>query len=1534
MLHITETKTGTEPNVTYTYSGKTIKVRAIAVDNDDSGNGQLVSAPSAVINISVNNDIPLFSNLKLKQIDSSNNVLSEIDYTDGKYLTGDNWHITGDVYAYGGISAANYTGVTDAKDFFTAKVESEGTESTTMFDMIIPIEPDASGKWDSTITVYDNNSSGAQPNQQKIIIHIDNDPPTFNDTYTDEDDIAAYGTAKHYLNSYGARGTLLTPTVKIQDTNGLASIWGKVTDTGSGFDKVVFYFKRFDVNGTSNPRIYNPMEQTNNRTNIVSTSSVGSVYINSDGLPALVVESNTTAKMTVSRPESSDNEIQVTLGEGATVSGIAGNKNVRKGGLIKIGGVYRTITDVDYTSGIVTFNPPCDRSFVTAEIIYAMVVDSTGETMTGNTINEEDGDGMQENFSEISGTVTWNAAIKTSYIPDGPLELHVVAFDTAGNISNAYTKTGVNNNPLRLTKVMLGTDLNADNTYSTSEYESFYAITTSRGEHDLASGVERWDLDTRPDETSQYFTVKKGLSVIPEFVGGTGDVYYKFKKGTTDLTEAQTLTTAELATNKLAATSVAVEGTGNKIGQFSLASDTIGYGTDDADEDKMHIFSFSFWDSTESSTAGQNSSWTVLNAKIHQDLRDGVAPTGNITPFYWNSKTENSVVWSGSGSSATALGHIELENDLPTDTFKDTNKSSETGATAPSGEYDRDPKVSGQIYIEGTAFDETRLGSITVTVANKSVTANYTPGSGWSQAANGYGTITITDAGPAQSGHSVTWKWLVNTAEVVTDLVAATDKTITVSVKDANPNTSATSSTQTTSETPTAYYRVDIVPYITKISTGVRTASGLKDNNIRSASGKYSILANNTSNTITVSGFNFATAEDALVAKIAQAKPADSPTTPYGTTLAATTDDTADDVTTSTIRALTITQSNTTTATITNSSITKSGYLELFSNGVRALNNINGNDAYGTVKNSDSVQLSASNATVTDYEKAYNREPDYYTTKNVQLTDDRYLRFFDMKQTNVTNGYYPNMIMEGEDPVFGYIDNNGGGVGPGGAPAANAFYQRAKYNGSTGAQIYKEYLGKSIVGDQMGMTRDEGGRYIQTSVSNYNNDYMTIYYDRFAQLYTNSNAWNGIARYDTFNGEYGYNGNNNALAIDAVDGQIGRFQYPKLVSKGNSVTGTASIYMAYYDSVSGNIYLRNFMIGKRSNGDKYTVNRANQTFTYKTNINGNNSGWQTNNTRQQQGNNYVYVNGNLYQMTERSYTGGGMFGQTNYYYTIDGLSANEGDTFTSNVCTKGTGDRIEGSLSGVENQLSNSGSDLNNNQYSQYVNFAEEITDYTARHVITDSGNKYYDMIVTDDYHIVVVYYDEATSKLKMKYSTYQEKGASPVSDVQWTESSVSFPEYVGNYISMAVDSNGGIHISAFDVTDSDLSYIYLSGYDASTCEHYSVDQFGSVGNWTQIKINSSNIPYIVYCNATEYGQRDAVKLAFAKDAAGSVGKGVEDGTRYTTGNWEYMTVPSITPAQGGDSKFQNVCLDFDSNGLPVVGYLGSKLEFGKWLGE
>ncbi len=638
------------------------------------------------------------------------------------------------------------------------------------------------------------------------------------------------------------------------------------------------------------------------------------------------------------------------------------------------------------------------------------------------------------------------------------------------------------------------------------------------------------------------------------------------------------------------------------------------------------------------------------------------------------------------------------------------------------------------------------------------------------------------------------------------------------------------------------------------------------------------------------------------------------------------------DITIGTTTGTTVSASNVastyTSFSLTNN-ISKSGYLEVFTDTVRSLNNINNNNAYGTAKNNSNEQLTVTNAEVTDYNKAYNREPDYYTTKNVQLTDDRYLTMWDMKKTNVTNGYYPTMVMEGDNPVFGYIDNNGGGVNYDGAPASAAYYQRAKFNGSTGDEIYKEYLSKSLAGDQMGMAKDDGNRYIQVSVSNYSGDFMTVYYDRYAELH-NSNTWSGTLHYNTFNGNDSYSAGNNAIAIDGIGSYTGRFQYPKVRTKGNSITGAAHVYIAYFDTVTKNINIRDFLIGSRTESYVYNVQASNITFT----PNGTNGRYTINNNTNHNGR-YVYVDGQYRMITRGGYN-------NNYYYTINGYTANE--RFTSDICTRTTSYTLGGIATDTVNALYSGGTDNNNIAFSQYTNIGEgfksgnnyydyEIADET--HVaISGIGSKFYDMVITDDYHIVLIYYDEDNSSLKLVYSTESITGGDPTEEIEWEESSVSFPEYVGNYVSMVLDSAGGIHISAFDVTDSDLSYIYLDSYDATTCTHVSVDQFGSVGNWTQIKVNSANVPYIVYCNATEYGQRDAIKIAYAKDSSSAVQQGVETGTRYTTGNWEYMTVPSNDSAQGGDSKFQQVCLDFDSNGNPVVGYLGTKLEFGKQRGE
>ncbi|MBQ0162115.1 MAG: hypothetical protein KBS84_03010, partial [Treponema sp.] len=234
-----------------------------------------------------------------------------------------------------------------------------------------------------------------------------------------------------------------------------------------------------------------------------------------------------------------------------------------------------------------------------------------------------------------------------------------------------------------------------------------------------------------------------------------------------------------------------------------------------------------------------------------------------------------------------------------------------------------------------------------------------------------------------------------------------------------------------------------------------------------------------------------------------------------------------------------------------------------------------------------------------------------------------------------------------------------------------------------------------------------------------------------------------------------------------------------------------------------------------------------------------------------------------------------------------------------------------------------------------------------GRIILSDMGSQYFSMAVTSTNHVIIIYYDENESRLVMKYSKDPVTGSNPTAAVEWNTSDIVFPEYVGNYVSMVLDQYDGIHISAFDSGDSDLAYIYVPSYLTKKSEkkmvHYTVDQSGAVGNWTQIKINSEGKPVIAYTNATENGQRDAIKLAIAEgkvvasgtaSTIGTIKAGIDSKTKYTTGDWEYMTVPAITPPQGGDSKFQNVCLDFDSAGRPVVGYLGSNIEFGKALDE
>ncbi len=1045
---INEIKNGNE----YTYDGNTIKVRAIAIDNDTS-NGQLASAWSEVLNISVSNDIPLFNNLKLKQI--TNNVeVSEKDYVAGMYLTGTDWYLTGDVSTSGGISEASYDGCTNAISCFTAKTGGE-SQSQKQFDMKIPVEIGAGTSWNVTIRVVDD-TGDKKSNTQAIQLNVDNTPPAFAETYASEN-VGTNGTVKHYMNAYGAKGTELTPTTKLYNLDGYASLWGRISDNGSGFDKAVFYFKRTDAGSTSNPRVYNLMEECD-QTPVNASHAVGMVYINTtqvtgDNLPALYVKTDTTAKMTVTRP--SEYSIKVELGTDATVTGVSGNNNIRVGGLVKIGGLYRTITAV--SGDTVTFTPACETSFLEAEFIYGMVIDSSGETKTGGSINESDHDGLLENFQTINGTTTWNAALPTDNIPDGPIELHVVVFDAAGNFNHGYTKTGIENKPLRITSVKLGTDFNGNDSFDNSEYETFYALMGTNGSADCSRGKDVWKLDTKHElGGASYFTAKKGLSVIPEFVGGSGDVYYKFEKSAADITEPAKLTTEEVSGNSHKLSSQTTNAEGNITGELVLDNNTINKNTYEYNgtDNESVWFNFSFWDSTDGAIAGQDSSWTVLSAQVTQDLEDDTAPNVVIEPLRWagagsstaNAQNTTEVVRKFKYSTVkgntrysrfytdeacttlatndtaltadvytketvsinslyhnlTSNGHIELSADLPESNFP-------TATT--TGEFDRDPKVSGKITFSGTAYDNVSLSSIWFTFdgftpeegtygSTKEVNVGTTENpvnmifyqaasynktnANWETAS-----ATITDGWEFtvseaegqgyfnQYGHKVRWTLSIDTALISGGV--GTDKTLYMYVIDHNEKVSSLTAVATDSQKSAdegtnnvPSYRVDVVPYIMGIKTSL---SSLKKANSsvydRTALGHYSVAETED---IYLYGFNLngGTLYDSTETK----------------TAGLTEVDVTSDLKWYTSELVFEKTYKTTYSAVAPKSdgISKfaSGKVYVKVEGVESLNNKNENDSYGSVYTvAPTVEISGDK---TIYDNFYNRQPN--GDNNNLLTDD------------------------------------------------------------------------------------------------------------------------------------------------------------------------------------------------------------------------------------------------------------------------------------------------------------------------------------------------------------------------------------------------------------------------------------------------------------------------------------------------------------------------------------------------------------------
>lgn len=976
-------------NLLYSESNKKVlNVRAVALDTG-TNDSPLLGAWSEPIHISVNNDVPAFESVKIVQYSgnsSSDTEVKSVEYQDDKYISGENWYLVGKVSSNAGISeiavegAANYTVEIDTSsgepvisgdtDIVLDKTASGGNIN----ELTYKIPVDGTSRWETRITVTDNASEGSKKtNYSNYSLNIDNTPPQFFDI-RNKDEEATLGTIKLYKGGYGSSGVILDDKNFVQNSNGFFTLAGRVTEEGSGYENVIFYFKRVPSETTAqNPaRVYNPMEShgdsnRENRADITAeTAENGKVYINSDSLPVLHASS-------VTREE--DNEYTLIS------EYVKNNKNVRVGGLVKIGGLYRKISAVDYASGKVTFDSACAQVYTEAEFVYGMVIDNSGESLNyDNSIKNDDGDGMVESFAKSGSNYTWDASVDSTNIPDGPIEIHVVVFDKAGNSNHGYVKTSVSNNAPRIARVRLATDLNSNGTYEENETKVFTYLkedSTDWNKQTASSGTEIWNLD------AEGWTIKNSLQVEPEFVGGTAPFYYVFSKefGTgnaKNLTSPKTDSFNDSDARKI---------TANRE-PFVISNSSLD--SSDAFEDKINTYQFSFWDSTEETAPGKDSQWTVLNAQLKQDIEDSNAPKVVVSPFYWNDSEDNSLY-----GNSLLNGHIELEDDWK-------NASGYNGST--TGLYDGDPKVSGKIVIRGTAYDDVFLSSLWIkfgkgtgatgqnfTFTNYLTNAGFgsagRTGDGYVQAAfyeNGWQKASsametdgwefdVSDDYFDQNGHKVNWTLSIDTSKLSgiagTDIdfkVMAVDHVKTDEHKSAEIDSSAVNPDGTTNTADNVYnkpkYRMDVVPYITGVSTKL---GALKKNNpsvyARTALGYYSVASDEK---ITINGFNLAEGNSSVEKSVSE--------------------------------------------------IQKSGEFAWTVNGVETLNNKNNNDGRGKYAKENTSKTGDYNI----FQNYYNRQPN--NDSNNLLTDDVVLDIweFNSEAAKPINGAIDQPIMK-IDPKTG-----------------------------------------------------------------------------------------------------------------------------------------------------------------------------------------------------------------------------------------------------------------------------------------------------------------------------------------------------------------------------------------------------------------------------------------------------------------------------------------------------------------------------------
>lgn len=1437
-----------------------LRFRVRSYDFEDKTRGW-----SNPIKVNIDNNAPVIKDLKVVQFGAdvtanSSTVtgltpITEREYISGMYVSHKMEEANGTFYLVGKISDNM-----QVKDVIFNKLQTSSSlpsidlgisdisnNTTSEYNLCIPLKTDSSGQIYYSIKAKDDNTGETS---QTIIINIDSTKPGM---FTTGGSLSEVIGDKLRLKSLGKNLGTNSGNSTVVNSNSFFTFGDIVSESGSGLAYIVATFER---NGSSDgKRIYNPM-YSNTKLSLASSESESS----SDGKPYICEEGFAIQKVDVERP-SEDSIKFSTFAETSTAAFI------QKGGLVRIAGTYCLITDFDKTNGTITLSKSVSDKFKTAELIFGQVIDhqivETPKTDGG--VENDDGDGMVETITQTGSSYNWTASIDSLNIPDGPITIHVVAIDNAGNTNYGYVKTKVENNRPRIAKVMLATDLNGNGKF---DYDADSAPETGLesetlnnrtadgaefGEFSFYSAMEEksTNLKDKVALKSDKFNVIGGLAILPEFVGGNGDIWYVEKysndSSSTDYTEIATgVVNAGLA--KMVSKTDLI-GSDTKFANKDTNPSNVTYadlisekGGIILDSVPQEYISFTFWDSTEETTPGTDSQWAHLMIPVTVLSDEKKAPDPTITPFYWKSKSENSVEKDNDGN---LLGHIELEGDLTSEIISAYGDTSSL----------KKPKVSGKIKIEGTVTDNVRISSINMgfdDLFSSTVLANYKDGS-WQTTVSSLPDkvkeavvrFEVKDVSISQEGHEAKYTLVVDTEKL--EGVAGKDKKIVITATDWRNNISVEGTAQTTVNAKTARYTVDVVPYVTGIGTELSAFyRGVSSVYARTSTGRYPLHEDES---ITFYGFNLGS-------------PSESPSVRPSVSLNGTilspveTEVPLSDIVGGSYKV-----------TVTTGTTATSGAFTVSVNSLQAINNMN------------------------DKSKEYNQQPN--NVNNNTLTDDLYADVWQFKNAaEPINGgaKYVTMKINPKTGVPGFSYAN-----------SILYFNMPGYNSSS--RNYNDgqwYRGAD--------SKVEGSQYSQIPFGmNYGGfSHNTFAFDNYGYSYgaamcTDTQSAKASAFFQFFSREapldssvmdqnMNYVNSMNASRLDSSTVQISsgdngwvtdtdRIQSIAMETTHASTSAPSSstptyIYMAYYDKSARQVRFRWGTVGATTDSiDGQTNNNVTST-----------------NNAYTQPSSFANRNGyGLDDIVDSMYTGYAQSAKNDGNTRPNSLP----DSYIKYSYTKNSGVPIQVvAANGIRGA---------NAAYSSATTYGAG--EYVSLAIVDkDSSNPI----------AVVSWYDSKNMQLCMAYNT------SPTTSNNWVSKVVD--SNGGINVKIAADSAGGIHFAYYDNKGgSDLKYAYMSSCTA-TPQIVSVDSFGSVGAKCTIDLaknaNGKWVPYIGYQMNAYLGTPLAAKIAYLPEGVSSaIPAGVNDKDCYT-GDWEVSIVPTSNIP---NDDLINVGVWRDSNGNAKV---------------